>query len=65
MKKNQILHTSKRTYFFNHYDNGENGKILQIIESKKNAQGKHDRNSINIFEEDLADFLAMLEKNIE
>ena len=45
--------TDKRTYFFNVKENRTGSHFLNIVESKKMANGDFDRHSIVIYEEDM------------
>jgi len=59
--KNHKLHTKKRTYFFNFYENGKGNDLVEIIESQFIKNGTVKRNKIIIFKKDLADFLEKLQ----
>jgi hypothetical protein len=65
-------HTPKRSYFFNVKQNRNGQLFLNVVESKKNEGtegGKstfddYERRSVVVFEEDLPDFFAALEKAV-
>ncbi len=55
------LHGSKRTYYFNYFNNKASSNIIEVIESKI-VNGEKKFNKILIFEEDLEAF--QLELNL-
>ncbi|MBN1409610.1 MAG: DUF3276 family protein [Spirochaetales bacterium] len=55
----------KRTYFFNVKENRNGDVFLNIVESKKRAEGDFERFSIMVFEEDLEKFMGGLNKAVD
>jgi hypothetical protein len=51
----------KRTYFFNVKENRMGDLYLNIVESKKDDDGKFERQSVIVFDEDKAEFLKGLD----
>ena len=60
--KNEKLHTRKRTYFFNHFENENENNVIEIIESQIIKKGVTKRNKIIIYEKDLPKFIQKLKK---
>lgn len=56
--KSKVIHTSKRSYFFNLFeiDNGET--MISITESRKSNNG-YQRNEIKVFKGDIEKFLEV------
>jgi hypothetical protein len=52
---------SKRTYFFNVKENRLGDLYLNIVESKKEEEGRFERQSLIVFDEDKAVFLKGLD----
>jgi hypothetical protein len=52
---------ARRTYFFNVKENRVGDLYLNIVESKKDDDGKFERQSLIVFDEDKAAFLKGLE----
>lgn len=58
------LHTKKRTYFFNVYENDDQN-ILEIVESSINKNGTKKRNKIIIFLQDLSDVIDKIKETVK
>jgi hypothetical protein len=55
----------KRTYFFNVKENRMGDLYLNIVESKKEEEGRFERQSLIVFDEDKAAFLKGFEDAIK
>lgn len=68
-KRGEVFSTrlvnDKRTYFFNVKENRFGDMFINIVESKKNASEGFERQSVIIFEEDLADFVKEFQKAVD
>jgi hypothetical protein len=56
-----MVQLPKRTYFFNVKENRMGDLYLNIVESKKEEEGRFERQSLIVFDEDKAAFLKGLD----
>lgn len=61
----QRLHTNKRSYFFNIYENEDDSNIIEIVESKSSKTGSFQKNKIIVFAEDMEIFIKKLASVID
>jgi len=63
--KSKVIHTSKRSYFFNLFEMNNGETMISITESRKTSVNKYQRNEIKVFKGDIEKFMKVAREFIE
>ena len=63
--KSKVIHTSKRSYFFNLFEINNGETMISITESRKTSVNEYQRNEIKVFKGDIEKFMKVAREFIE
>ena len=63
--KSETMHGTRRSYFFNLYEDEKGKRTMEIKESRKVSPNRYSRETIHVYDGDIKDFFEIITEFIE